>query len=145
MPSDVQITDVIIKQVAALSATGASILEISEQLHISRYHAKKITLQPEFKKIIRDIGDDAVATAKQLLRTKTGELANEVYRVIRERLEDNDLEAAKVVLKIIGFDQQEQTQGDTQINVVLPGQAEVKTVDSEFRVLEPSEAKSDNG
>lgn len=138
MPSpEVTISDLVIKQVSASAATGATIGQIATQLSLSKYHVKKIMAMPEFKKIVKDIGDEAVNNAKQVIRSSTSELAAEVSRVLKERLEDNDLEAVKVALKIIGFDQQEQSKGDTNIVVQLPGNTEQVIESEHYTINDP--------
>lgn len=145
MPTpEVVISDLVVKQAAAQAATGATITQIAASLGISKYHVKRIMQTPKFKAVIKDIGDEAVTNAKQVIRSKTGELAQEVSRVLKERLEDNDLEAVKVALKIIGFDSQETERGDTNIVVQLPGIQE-KTVTAEFKEVEVTDADTDTG
>lgn len=130
------ITDTIVKQVASLAATGSNLQEIATSLSISKYYVKKVLAMDSAKALIKEIGDEATSVAKNSIRTKVGLLAKEVGRVIEERLSENDLEAVKVALKIIGFDAQEQGPQETNINVILPGQSEPKPIDGEFRTIE---------
>lgn len=135
---EVIISEAIVKQVAASAATGATVGQIAASLALSKYHVKKIMATNDFKTLVRGIGDEAVNNAKQVIRANTSDMAAEVTRVLKERLEDNDLEAVKVALKIIGFDQQEQTKGDTNIVVQLPGQVE-QVIESEYHEIESSD------
>lgn len=144
MPApEVIINEAIIAQAAALAATGATTQQIATQLGMSKYHAKKVMSYPEFKKQVKAIGDEAVNNAKQIIRSQTSDLANEVARVLKARLEENDLEAVKVALKVIGFEQEEQNRGDTNIVVQLPGSVE-KHVESEFAVIGETQDEHSN-
>jgi hypothetical protein len=143
---EVVIDELVVKQVAALSATGASPVAIAEQLGMSRYQVKKIIASGRYAEIVKDIGDEVVKGAKQVIRSKTSELAKEITRVLTERLADNDLEAVKVALKIIGFDNSDdKDKGDTNINVILPGQNNDQVIEPEFRTLEETDNEPTDG
>jgi hypothetical protein len=143
---EVVIDELVVKQVAALSATGASPVAIAEQLGMSRYQVKKIIASGQYAEVIKDIGDEVVKGAKQVIRSKTSELAKEITRVLTERLAENDLEAVKVALKIIGFDNSDdKDKGETNINVILPGQSNEQVIEPEFRTLEETDNEPTDG
>lgn len=134
MPTpEVVISEAVLKQAAALAAQGATIKQIAERLGVSQFITKKMMANPDFKHWIKEIGDEALNNAKQIIRAKTSDLANEVTRVLKARLEEDDLEAVKIALKVIGFDQPQDTgKGDTTLVVNLPGVSE-KAIVTEFR------------
>lgn len=139
---ELPIAEMTIKQVAAMAATGASRNEIADQLKISRYTASKIMTLPLFKIVVKEIGDEAVSNAKQIIRSKTGFLAQKIMEVLTARLEKDDLEAVKVALKIMGFDQSDAPKGDTTFTIQLPGVQNATgktvehTIEPEFSVIE---------
>ena len=115
------IDETIIKQVAASAVLGSSVNQMATELGISRFQVRKVMNMPEFKAIMQDLGNDSINTAKQAIRAKTADMAAEVTRVLMEQLKENSLEAVKIALRIMGFDNEERQVADTQINVVLPG------------------------
>lgn len=132
--------EVVTRQVAALAASGASRTVIASQLGLSLYKVKAVMASDEFKQLVTDIGDEATRTAKQQIKASVGNLATEVARVLKEQLQENNLEAVKIALKVMGFDQAEEQKGDTNIQVILPGQ-EKNVIEGEFRAIETESDK----
>lgn len=131
------INTVLAKQIAGLALIKTPQKAISEQLGLTAYQVGKIMASDEFKAALKEIGDASVAEAKQTIRAQTSKLAQEVTRVLTAKLQEDNLEAVKIALKIIGFDEEEKVTGDTNISVVLPGvAAPVKTVESDVIEIE---------
>jgi hypothetical protein len=72
--SDGLINDTIRKKGAALVASGASKLKLRKELKLSAYAVNKLYKDEGFKKLIQDIGDDAVAAAKARARSTMARL-----------------------------------------------------------------------
>lgn len=117
--------EVVIKQLAAASVMGATMAQMMEQTGLNKYQINKTTSTPEFKKYLKEVGDEALSQAKQIIKSNTSKLATEITRVLTEELQNNSLEAVKIAIKIIGFGEEEnKQQQDTQIIVNLPGSTE---------------------
>lgn len=129
------------KQVAALSVAGLSQDDMSKELGISKRQVRKILVTDEFKAAVKEIGDEAVRVAVQIIRTRTARLADKATVQLEKALNKGDLEAVKLVYKTAGiFDSiEKQPAGDTNLTVVLPGASkEVKAdvVEGEFRIID---------
>lgn len=128
-----QVTDILndtfIKQVAALSSTGASQNKIASELKISKYWVKKALDTDRCAQLIAEIGSDAVESAKTYLRVEIGKLSKESVRVIAANLKKDNLEAAKMVLKVAGLDGKENDANTGQQGLTLVLASEMKPPD----------------
>lgn len=122
---------VTVKQVASMFATGATKTDIVNTLGVTRVQLGRIMLREDFKSALQSIGDKAVEDARAIIRAQTMDLAVEVKRVLQEQLRENSLEAVKISLRVMGFDQQQEQKSNTNIQVVLPGAVakEVEAID----------------
>jgi hypothetical protein len=113
------------QQVAALAFQNIPEYKIAEELKITRYRCRKILASKEFKDIVREIGEDAVVLAKNYIKDKVAKLSPEIYETIRINLvEKRSMEAVKVALKVVGFEQEEEVkQAATMMQIILPGAA----------------------
>lgn len=137
----VVIDEVVTKQVAALVLTGATTREVAEQLGLGISQVRKIQNSTKFKEVLSAVGDAAVMEAKQAIRAETSRMARKIIKVINEQLDEGNLEAVKIGLKVLGLDQvEEKQQGDTNISVVLPGTV-TKDIEVEYASADVSETR----
>lgn len=124
----------LIKQVAVLAVSGGNSKEIGAKLSIDVSKVRKIMQDPEYQAVVKKLGDDALATARQTVRVGMAKMAREVIRVIEHKLRKNDINAVKAALQVMGLThpQEEEQKGDTTINVVLPGQKQEVEVKAEY-------------
>lgn len=123
------LNDVFIKQVAALSSAGASQNKIAAELKISKYWVKKALDTDRCSQLIAEIGSDAVESAKTYLRVEIGKLSKEAVRVVAANLKKDNLEAAKMVLKVAGLDGKDADSGTGQQGLTLVLASEIKPPD----------------
>lgn len=119
--SKVVIDEVIARQIAAIAIINPNISDISRQLNISRDLVRRVMDSAKFRDILTAVGDSSLAPAIAKVRAQTSKLVDKALKVIEDKLDEGDLDAAKVVFKIIGVDQQEDKPQDTNLTVVLPG------------------------
>jgi len=129
----VVVQEVVVQQVAALAVTGATRNAICKTLGVTPQFLARTYQSDEFKKQVKLIGDDAVESSKNVIRTRVANLSDKIMTALEEGLENGSVEAIKVALKVIGFGEEEKVQGDTQIQVILPGQAQEKSIDVEVQ------------
>jgi hypothetical protein len=103
--SDGLINDTIRKKGAALVASGASKLKLRKELKLSAYAVNKLYKDEGFKKLIQDIGDDAVAAAKARARSTMARLEQKAMTALEKNLDKHSLEAVKTWLRAVGLDQ----------------------------------------
>lgn len=124
-------------KIAALALSGVSSQSaIAKQLGISPARVSKVVRTEAYKELIQKSVDKSLVSALDDTRTQMAKLSREAVRVIAERLKDNDLDAAKMVLKGIGLDGQDGKQQDAAINIIMPGAEAPVTVETK---------RSDNG
>ena len=122
--------EVLTKQVAAALIGGATQAEAAKQLAIPVSTVKRIAATPEFKELLAKVGDEELAPVLAATKTKLAKLANTAIRVVEYHLKENNLEAAKMVLKAIGLEKpEEQRASDTTLTVVLPGSPEAAAIE----------------
>ena len=120
-PPPKQVTPDMMGQAASMLVMGKTITEVSKELQVSFYQAKKIANLPETKGMIEEIKRTTLATIKEEIKVRTAQLADKVMRVIEQQLEEGNLDAVKVSLKILGFQDAEPPQSGTQnLTVVMP-------------------------
>jgi hypothetical protein len=129
------IEEIITRKVATLMLANPTITiqDLAKRLEISKDLVKRIQASDRFRELLKVTGEDAMSRAVSKTRQEMAELAQEAVRVIKFQLQENNLEAAKIVLKTMGLEQQEKTVSDTQLTVIIPGQTEPKDIEAEFK------------
>lgn len=113
--------EAIYAKLAIMIANGSSITQAAEHLGIHKNTARKFVKDPNFLKRYEDTLNEVVAPAKDKARREIARLVPKAIKVIENNLDDDNLEAAKMVLKAVGVEQEEnQDKGDTNIVVQLP-------------------------
>ena len=74
-----------VNQIAALAVSGASRNQISQSLKITRHFVNRAFKSEIFKKMVKEIGDDAVYASKMTLRNRVSDLVGEILRVISKQ------------------------------------------------------------
>lgn len=128
-----EVMEALAKEVAALSLVGTTHLQIASALNISLHRVKIIMKTPEFKQYLQEISDEAMSAAKQIIRKRFSDLAPKAVAVITRKLEEDDLEAVKLVLKGIGIEQDTSQVQDTNIVVQLPGVKHEEIIVPEYK------------
>lgn len=110
------------KEVAALKLAGMSDQQIVKSTGIGRYALNKIKKSPEYKAYYNQLTEEVMEDAKAILRHGVSKLAVSALEVIKMQLEEKgNLEAVKVVMKVMGLDQAEEgKKEDTTLNIILP-------------------------
>lgn len=129
------------RQVASLLASGSNVRQIADVLNISWDKAKKIAQMDQTKAFLKEVGEVAIAAAKVNIRQRLAKMSDQVILAIEAQLqyaaehpEKGHTDVIKVVLKGLGFqDQEQQTNQATQLTVVLPGASEPKKPDFEVK------------
>lgn len=112
-----------IKRAAALGASGATKYAIAKALNISAYYAGKIMRDEQYKKLVEEIGDDAVANAKAKTRADLARLARKAVTAIEKNLDKHNLNAAITVLRSLGLETAKDGDGEkNSFTLVLAGQ-----------------------
>lgn len=121
---------VLMKRAAALAITGANLNQMTKKLGISRYLVEKLCAKEEFKQLVNELSDSEIVPIITKARKELSKLVFEAIRVLKHQLSENSLEAAKIVFKSIGLEDQEMEKRDSEINIFLPGnEAPTKVVE----------------
>lgn len=133
-------TDVNKKRVAALSVLGLTTAAIAKELKLDRDTVDRILALPDVKDMIDEIGDDAIRAAKSRLRSRISSLADKIYDALEYQLsKKKSIQAAALGVKIMGLDQQTDSNQSGNITVVLPGSVkpDMITIDAEGKQVKP--------
>jgi hypothetical protein len=133
------------KQVAALVSSGVPISEIMKRTGMKRGQVERLVETDECKGYIRDIGETALVSAKHEIKKEVAKLAPLVVETIKAALLKNNLNAIPHALKILGFSENEQEKGDTNIQVVLDLGDNNKKPDIEVEGLKVEKDEIQNG
>lgn len=128
MPIKKRIDDFFIKQVAAATLVDPTILGLSQKFNVSRRQIRNVMEDPRFKQELDRMGDEALKPAINIVRKDMIKLAKKAVKVVESNLDDDNLEAAKLVFKVLGVDQMEEKPNDTNLTVILPGSVKQETV-----------------
>jgi hypothetical protein len=119
---EVVLSEVIIRQVATASlAPGCTPAKISEQTGLSVYQVRKVMAREDFKKFLKELTEEALAPAKLKLKHAFSDMADSVITAMHKNLDEGNMEAVKVALKVMGLMDEEKVTGDTTIQVMMPG------------------------
>lgn len=110
----------LLERCAILKLSGSSQKAIAAELNISERQVKLMLNSDEFPEVVKNLGESLSAEAKNKLRKGLAGLVDKSLKVLEANLEEGELEAVKIVFRGLGFDQQDQKQVDTQIQVILP-------------------------
>jgi hypothetical protein len=122
---EIIIDAVLTKKAALLVLAGKdSILGLSKELGLSRWATKKLVDSQEFKAHLTNLSEAELLPLVQEMRQSIGKLGKKALQVLENHLDDNNLEAVKLVLKTMGLMENEVKQADTTLNVILPGSTE---------------------
>lgn len=136
MTTKIDLTTDIIKAIATRKALGTSVRELSKEFGYSNVVINRALSTEIAKAIQKEIVESAVTGAVAVVRRELADLVPLTLQAVRAQLEDNSLEAVKIVYRALGMEQQEEKQGNaTQaIQVILPGaQAPIKDVANEIQ------------
>lgn len=130
--TDEVITEARLKKAAAMAVGGAEKGDVRKALGLTYYAVNKLYNDEQFKKLVAELGDDAIVVAKQTTRNKIAKLAAKAVVALEKNLDKHNLEAVKVVLRSMGIEQQKE--GDDKasgLTVVLATQPkpEPKTIE----------------
>jgi len=117
--------EALIKQVAALAALQKNQSEISRELKVHVSSVRRILLLPECKDLMREIADEAVQNAKNIVRAQTERLTPKALRALEELLDSDSgkdrAEGIKIYMRAIGLDKEATGEGVGNLIVNLPG------------------------
>ncbi len=120
----VVVDELMTRQVASLLATGATSVKIAQDLGVSRNVVARIAGMDSTRALVKEIGDSAIAGAKAEIRLATAGMVRKIMDVINQNLDEGNLDAVKVGLKILGFqDNEPVNQGAATLQVIMPGAA----------------------
>lgn len=119
-----------IKQAAAMAASGATKYKVQKLLRLSQYQVSRIWKDEQFKKLLADIGDEAVLNAKATTKADLARLAKKAVMALEANLDKKNLQAAIVVLRSLGLEtSKDDDNKEGGFTLVLAGQkAEPQTV-----------------
>lgn len=133
----------LMKQIAASDLAGfMSKAEIARQFNLSHHAVAKILKSDEYNLIKDRLSDAVIAPALKQAKISLSALLKQAIKVVKKHLEEDNLEAAKLVFKSMGIGDKEDEKGDTAITVILPGSEAPKEVQSDI-VMETNNADQD--
>ena len=122
--TDAPMSEATIKKAAALAVNGATKYKVQKALGISQYFVNKIWKDELFKKLLTELGDDAVAASKATLRNEIAKLSGLAIAAIEHQLKKHNLQAAITVLRATGVEtaQKDDEKDKGGFTLVLAGQ-----------------------
>lgn len=125
--------EALVAQIATMTALGKGYTTIAKELDLTHNKTKRLMNSPECREMILRIQNDALKSAKDNIRKGVAVLADQIIETLRKHLEENNLNAIPHALKILGFNENEQSTGDSVINVILPSAAPVTNITPEYK------------
>lgn len=109
-------------RVALMLVTGMTQSAIAKEIGCGLSRIGSIMKSDECIAVMRQITNHEKDFAKARAAKRAGDLIDEAFRVIKDRLKKNDLKSAALVLKASGvFDEIESVNNDTHLMVIMPG------------------------
>lgn len=137
MSSPFHVTEPFAAKVAALAVTGLGYAKIAEVLTqemgvtVTWRNVKRAQESSYYKSAMAQLSEGVVAAARTQFRQEAAVLVPLAVKVIKQHLEDGNLNAVPAVMKIVGVETQEKVDNNTQIVVQLPntGPSEAPTIE----------------
>jgi len=122
----------IIKKLAAISDLGMTQKDMAKELGITPFQVSRLLKTDDYKEIVTKLGDTYLEDAKSKWSQSCAKLLERCVTVIKNRLEEDDLDAVKIVLKSLSIGNEETKVGDTSINLILPTGAQDVALEPEY-------------
>lgn len=126
----------VLAEVAMLAITGAKASDIGAIMGLNAMQIGRVQRTPEYQKLFQDLVDRHLSSIIKRTRAQLAAMANTAVEVVKYHLEDNSLDAAKLVFKAMGLEQLETDHNDTHIQIVMPGAEAPKVVATEDLTVE---------
>ena len=123
-PGDEIADEVLAKEVAAYTVSGLTPRAISEEMGVPIRRINAALRSDRFRITVEELQGPMLAKARVQLRTRIASIVKKVGDVLEKHLDDNNLQAIPHALKILGIQEQEESKGDTNLTVILPGQGQ---------------------
>lgn len=135
------VEDVRIKQIASmLLLENKSQRAIAQELGIGETTVRRLMQKPEFKELMKELGDRAVEAAKAEMRGIARKLAPKAQTALESLLDDDSVrgkaEGLKYYFQLIGANDHEQDTGGGNITIQLPGIRQETVVPTEGREVQ---------
>lgn len=127
--------EILAAKIAAITVATPSvgIKALSTQLGVGITVVRRILASEGYRSLMSNMARGQIAPILDKVKSDIFNLGQEAVRVLKARLADDDLEAAKVVLKVMALDAPVDAQPDTQLTVIVPGVRQEKEVLSETK------------
>lgn len=113
------ITAGLIRDVAIMAAAGSPKTNIQKKFNATPFIINEILAMPDCQAVINEINQTAIDEAKTTIKQGMSGLAKEAVRVVADNLKRNNLEAAKMVLRSLGLEQEKDTGQNNSFQLVL--------------------------
>ena len=133
------VDELLTRQIASMLASGSTAYVIAQELDLARTTVARIANSNATRALVKEIGESSVAAAKAQIRMETAGLVKKIMAVIHQQLDEGNLDAVKVGLKVLGFNDQEQIAPGVQtLNVIMPGADQPRTIEVESETSDES-------
>lgn len=129
------------KQVASLMATGVPQSQIAKSLKIAVGTVKRLSETDLAKRVMLEIGEEVVHTAKVWVRANAARLKEKMIKNLEYNLEQNNLNAVPITMKILGFGEEVKDDKPANYVIVMPGAEQPRSITPGF--IESGEDKDD--
>ena len=129
----IQLSEGQLTQIVTMRFTGATTTEIAKVMGISRQSVDNILKKDKALALTKEMQDALVADAKLSAKADIARLTDKAIKALERALEEGDISAVKLHFTALGLlEKQEEKQNDTNLTIVLPGQApEPKEVEND--------------
>lgn len=122
LPANEDLESLQTKQIVALTMEGMPEYKIAEQLKMSRYAVKKIRNSEKFKSLLKEIGDSAVAAARDRFKARLDDMAPLAIEALEHNLKEKKIEGVRLFAEITGLKEKDSDdKGAGTLQVFLPG------------------------
>lgn len=118
----IYIDEIFVRQLASNLVLGKTTQEIAKDMNIAWDTVKRLSNRADVKALVKEIGESSVSAAKAAIKLEVSRMVKKIIDVIHKNLDEGNLEAVKIGLKVVGALEPEPIQNQaSQINVILPG------------------------
>lgn len=108
------------QHIATLLVAGLTVKQIAEDVKLSQKQVGQIIGTEEFRLVLREYADKLVGAAANTWKAAMNTRIAKALKVLDNRLEKDDLEAVKLVMKSIGVEKMSETQQSGTLQIVMP-------------------------
>lgn len=112
--------ELLYSKISVMAIAGNNVTDIAKSLNLSTYKIGRIMSTDGYKTHLKDLTEEVVSGAANTFKSQVAALAQDAIRVLKKNLDSGELEAVKLITRILGVEKQSEAVQNSNLTVVFP-------------------------